>query len=176
VTAWTFAGRSSNPSRLAASKEKVLEFATNHPDCERARALASLALDARLSDVDSARLAAHLRACPECKRRVEETAALTQALRAAPLEEPGRRVVVPTRRASPQRARRLLARGVLAATLAVVAAGIGVVAGSVAREPARETPSGPDLALLDERREVRELRRVKSPPPVEREAPRGGRI
>jgi hypothetical protein len=74
------------------------------------------------------------------------------------------------------RARHLVARGALAATLAAAAAGLGVLAGSVGREPARQAPSGPEIALLDERRELRELRRVKSPAPVEREAPRVGGV
>jgi predicted anti-sigma-YlaC factor YlaD len=154
----------------------MLHFAANGPDCERARSLASLALDGELSEVDEARLAAHVRVCRECERRVDDIRALTEALRAAPLEEPARRVVVPKRMPRPARARHLVARGALAATLAAAAAGLGVLAGSVGREPAREAPAGPEIALLDERREVRELNRTKSPPRVEREAPRVGGV
>jgi predicted anti-sigma-YlaC factor YlaD len=154
----------------------MLDFAANGPDCERARALASLAVDGELSEVDEARLGAHLRACRECERRINDIRALTEALRAAPLEEPARRVVVRARVARPARARRLVARGALAATLAAAAAGLGVLAGSVGREPAREAPAGPEIALLDERRELRELRRIKSPTPMEREAPRVGGV
>jgi anti-sigma factor RsiW len=154
----------------------MLDFPANRPDCERTGALASLALDAQLSEVEEARLTAHLRACPECERRVGEMRALTDALRGAPLEEPARRLVVPARIGRARRSRHLAARAALAATLAAAAAGLGVLAGSVGREPAREAPAGPEIAFLDERRELRELRRIKSPPPVEREAPRAGDI
>jgi predicted anti-sigma-YlaC factor YlaD len=154
----------------------MLEFPANRPDCERTGTLASLALDGQLSEVEEARLAAHLRACSVCERRVDEIRALTDALRAAPLEQPERRVVVAPPMERARRGRHLAARAALAATLAAVAAGLGVLAGSVGREPAREAPAGPEIALLDERRELRELRRIKSPPPVEREAPRVGGI
>jgi anti-sigma factor RsiW len=154
----------------------MLDFAANGPDCERAGALASLALDGELSEVDEARLGAHLRTCRECERRADEIRALTGALRTAPLEEPARRVELPARTARAARVRHLVARGALAATLAAAAASLGVLAGSVGREPARQAPAGPEIALLDERHELREIRRFKSPAPLEREAPRVGGV
>ena len=147
-------------------------FATNRGDCDRVSALASLALDGQASEVEEAWLGAHLRACPECERTVADMRALTEALRAAPLVEPERRVVLAARVGRPGRARQVALRAALAATLAAAAAGLGVLAGSVDREPAPAPPAGPEIALVDERRELRELRRAKSPTPVEREAPR----
>jgi anti-sigma factor RsiW len=147
-------------------------FAKNGAECERAGALASLALDGQASEVEEAWVGAHLRVCADCERRVADMRSQTQALRAAPLVQPEHRVVVPARLGRPGRARQLAARVALAATLALAAAGLGVLAGSVGREPPPASPAGPEIALLDERRELRDVRRTKSPAPVEREAPR----
>ena len=153
----------------------MLEFSRSGRDCERTRELVSLALDGALSEVEDAQLAAHARACPACERRAREIRALTEALRAAPLETPTRRFVAPAR---PRVARRFAARAALAATLAAMAAGLGVLAGSLGREPAPAPPSPPEVALLDERREdvqVRDRRRANERP-TEREAPRVGGV
>jgi ferric-dicitrate binding protein FerR (iron transport regulator) len=70
-------------------------------DCERARAMASLAIDSEASELEHVALAAHLRACDDCARFHREAWHITTAVRAVPLEaaprslwaarEPGRR-------------------------------------------------------------------------------------
>lgn len=66
-------------------------------DCHRARAAVSLQLDDELSELGSARLAAHLRECPACAAYSQEVSAIAVRLRSAPLEQPGTRVALPAR-------------------------------------------------------------------------------
>ena len=54
--------------------------------CERIRALASVALDGELSEIEQAMLAAHLLRCEPCDAYARQAAAFTQVLRDAPLE------------------------------------------------------------------------------------------
>jgi predicted anti-sigma-YlaC factor YlaD len=55
-------------------------------DCERARALTSLAIDSEASELEHVALGAHLRVCPECARFHREAWRIATAVRAAPLE------------------------------------------------------------------------------------------
>lgn len=85
-------------------------------DCTLARESISAQLDGELPELDFARLSAHLRDCPACAYYARELTAITSGLRAAPLEQPGRPVVV-------RRPRRLLpAWAASAAAVALVAA------------------------------------------------------
>ena len=65
-------------------------------DCERARAHASLRLDGQLSELGSARLDAHLTGCAACRAYAAGIAGVTAELRAAPLEQPLRQIVIPS--------------------------------------------------------------------------------
>ena len=66
-------------------------------DCARARAAVSCSFDDELSELGGARLAAHLSRCGECRAYADELAAVGAWLRAAPLERPERRLVLPQR-------------------------------------------------------------------------------
>ncbi len=55
-------------------------------DCERARAIASLAIDSEASELEHVALEAHLRVCAECARFHREAWHVTTAVRAVPLE------------------------------------------------------------------------------------------
>jgi len=68
-------------------------------DCMLARESASARLDGELSELESARLDAHLRGCGECRAFTDEIAAVAGKLRAAALERPAQPVVLPRRRA-----------------------------------------------------------------------------
>jgi anti-sigma factor RsiW len=116
--------------------------------CEHAQSWASLELDGELSQLERARLETHLRGCAACAETVAGMRTLTAALREAPFEPLDRPVVVITARE--RRARPLAVRLALAATLAAVAAGLGVLAGTLGpTSPAPQEPSVPDIALLD---------------------------
>jgi predicted anti-sigma-YlaC factor YlaD len=95
--------------------------------CRRTRELVSLALDGELSELDAARLEAHLAGCTACRQLEVELAGLTFALRGAPLEQLSHPVSLP------QRVRwslRPLQVGAAAAAIAV-AAGLAGVVGTV---------------------------------------------
>jgi predicted anti-sigma-YlaC factor YlaD len=116
--------------------------------CERAQSWASLELDGELSQLEHALLTTHLNRCATCAETVAGMRTLTAELRTAPLEPLERPVVVIT--APARRARPLALRLALAATLAAVAAGIGVFAGTLgSTSPAPQAPSVPDIAFLD---------------------------
>jgi anti-sigma factor RsiW len=89
--------------------------------CERTRAWVSIALDEELSEFEHALLRAHLRRCTSCAAFSERIGAVTEALRAAPLQPVPFSISAPARR----RIGRQLARvGAVAATIAV-AVGLG---------------------------------------------------
>jgi predicted anti-sigma-YlaC factor YlaD len=68
-------------------------------NCMLARESASARLDGELSELESARLDAHLRGCGDCRAYADEIGAVAVQLRVAALERPGQQVVLPRRRA-----------------------------------------------------------------------------
>jgi predicted anti-sigma-YlaC factor YlaD len=103
-----------------------------HPAaCERARSWVSLALDDELSQLEQAALRAHLGRCGACAALSLELGALTQGLRAAPLERPAA-WLAPRRR---RRAARTLQVGASAAAAIALAAGLGSLFGSLSAPP-----------------------------------------
>ena len=66
-------------------------------DCARARESVSVQLDGELPELELDRLETHLRICPECSAWAEQVREVTQRLRAAALEVPAERFVLPRR-------------------------------------------------------------------------------
>jgi len=91
-------------------------------ECSRARESMSAQLDLELSELDSARLSAHLRECPACTAYALELAAVAARLRTAALEQPGRPIELPQRHGL-----RVTARAAAAAV--AVAAGASLALG-----------------------------------------------
>lgn len=111
-----------------------------HGECERARQWISAGLDGELSEFEGALLEGHLAACKSCTAFLVETRSLTNELRSAPLES--FEVRLPARR----RPRIALRLSPVAASLAVVAVGVGSILASMRVGPfvgnaSRETPS-----------------------------------
>ena len=67
-------------------------------DCERIREAISAQLDGELSDLEAARLRAHLERCQDCSEFEASARFATDSLRAAPLEAMTRPVALPSRR------------------------------------------------------------------------------
>jgi predicted anti-sigma-YlaC factor YlaD len=134
----------------------------NDRGCDRARAWVSLELDDELSQLERALLDAHLSRCEACAAAALEARALAKTLRGAPLQRPGIRFELP-QRAPARRGRTVAVRLALAATLAALAAGLGVLAGSFDRGGGGPAPADSDIAFLspsspDDRRDVQGVR------------------
>jgi len=90
-------------------------------ECVRACEWASLRLDSRLSDFESALLDAHLAHCDDCRVFAGTAAWATEALRSAPLEAPTTSFAFPLRRRS-------RIRGLGAGSIAAVGAAAALIA------------------------------------------------
>jgi predicted anti-sigma-YlaC factor YlaD len=101
-------------------------------ECERARTWASLALDGELSQVESARLSAHVGRCARCAEFARDVDAVTQELRAMPSVRPRAQCTPVRRRNSGARVLQLSAAVVVVAS----AAALGSMAGSLTSRPA----------------------------------------
>ena len=97
-------------------------------ECMRARESASAQLDGELSELEVARLDAHLRHCAECSAWAREVAGIGFELRGAPLVRPQRELTLPP--AAVVRALHLRAAGIAAAVV-VGAAGLSFVLGGL---------------------------------------------
>lgn len=133
--------------------------------CDRARECATLRLDAELSEFEHALMGAHLERCPACRRFAEDVRAISDALRAAPAEQPSEPIALPARPRVAMRGAQVAA----AAAVFVVATGLGGVFGSLPvhtnEEPTRTaapvTSANPDAQL-------RALRVESLKPPLQR--------
>jgi predicted anti-sigma-YlaC factor YlaD len=88
-------------------------------DCERSQSVISASLDGEISEVEQAKLDLHLASCAACQAYAAGVAETTRMLRAAPPEELGFAIVLPSRRL---RLARTLQVGAAAAAVAVTVA------------------------------------------------------
>ena len=94
------------------------------PICDQIRSQVSLELDTGLARLESVRMARHLDRCADCRAFREDVVAFTDALRSAPLERPGRPVILPRSRQA-----RLTAVGGVALRVSAAAAAAIVAVG-----------------------------------------------
>ena len=109
-------------------------------DCLQAREAASARLDGELSELEAARLSAHLRDCTACSVYALELSAIAESLRGAELEQPQLDVTLPRRRALPG----IRVAAAAAAVLAVAAGSayaVGLGSGQAKAKVAALTPS-----------------------------------
>jgi predicted anti-sigma-YlaC factor YlaD len=92
-------------------------------ECMTAREAASARLDGEVSELDLVRLDAHLLDCSECREFASAIAAVTGVLLAAPLEQPARIELTPSRRRIPVVAAAAVAALVAAVTVSSFAVG-----------------------------------------------------
>lgn len=89
-------------------------------DCEQVRGHISAGLDGELSEVETARVEAHVGSCAACRTFAGGVGEATRVLRAAPLEDLDFAIVLPSRRVA-------LARRIpVAAAAAALAAAVGL--------------------------------------------------
>jgi len=116
-------------------------------DCLQAREAASARLDDELSELETARLEAHLRECAACSVYALELSAIAESLRSADLEQPQLDLTLPRRRALPG----VRAAAAVAAVVAVGAASafaVGHGLGSSRGPSATTLATASDLAGL----------------------------
>jgi hypothetical protein len=104
--------------------------------CHRTRQQVSLRLDTEVSELEEALVASHLRKCAACRAFAMDLQALTESLRAAPLEEPSVRFQLPRRPA-----RFGVARAGTAAAAAISVVGALIVGVSIHASPSRISAS-----------------------------------
>jgi anti-sigma factor RsiW len=103
-------------------------------ECSRARESMSAQLDLELSELDEARLSAHLRDCPGCAAYALEMGAIAARIRAAALEQPARPIGLPQRQ-------RLRVTARAAAAAVAVAAGASLARGHALGSSSSTRPS-----------------------------------
>jgi predicted anti-sigma-YlaC factor YlaD len=111
--------------------------------CDRAREWASLRADGELSELEGALLDAHLKRCLGCRAFADDIAGVTDALRAAALEQLTAPVVLPRRTRVSLRTFQASA----AAAAVLMAAGLGSLFG-VLRSDGGARPHAPHFATV----------------------------
>jgi len=134
-------------------------------ECVQARESISVRLDGELPELDSVRLGAHLRECPECSAHALELGALAYSLRTAPLQRPTLETWMPRPRAASRS--RLVPLRVAAAVLVAASAsflaghyyaasggsgGVTLTAAGTSSSPGRDIVQQHILAMLSEAR------------------------
>lgn len=127
------------------------------PNCDRARAWASLRLDGEISELEDALLVAHLRGCAACSEYEETIRGAVLTLRAQPLERIEHQVVVAGRRRIPIRP---VAAARVAAVVAAVVGVSAVLGTQAANGPTTpSSPSSPQVAVDDN--DLQQLRALR---------------
>jgi len=110
--------------------------------CDGIRELYSASLDGELSELDSARLHAHLATCTGCSAYAATTATAAQIVRHTPLERPTFPVVIPARRVAVARKLQVVAAAAAVTVTIGLSVAIGTIGGpSAARATHKASPS-----------------------------------
>jgi predicted anti-sigma-YlaC factor YlaD len=110
--------------------------------CDQIRELYSASLDGELSELDSARLHAHLATCTGCSAYAATTATAAQIVRHTPLERPTFPVVIPARRVAVARKLQVVAAAAAVTVTIGLSVAIGTIGGpSAARATHKASPS-----------------------------------
>ena len=147
------------------------EERTPGANCRRARELCSLRLDRQISEFEAVLLEAHVSRCPECSSFADDVTGFTTALRLAPLELLSRPITVQAARGWHQY--RYLRRAAGAAAIAMLAAGIWGVVGSLDLSSRSDLSPGAYGQLWSHAEQQRFVRRQElrlEPPSVSGEA------
>jgi ferric-dicitrate binding protein FerR (iron transport regulator) len=109
-------------------------------DCERARAMTSLAIDSEASELEHVALAAHLQVCAECARFHREAWHVATAVRSVPLEAAPRSLWAAR---DPRRRRRGLGLAAAVAMSLAVAGGMGAAVARLGHSTQSAHPQQP---------------------------------
>jgi Putative zinc-finger len=126
--------------------------------CDRFREIHSASLDGELSELDVARLEAHLAVCAGCSDYAASAEAASRLVRHTPLEQPSFPVVVPGRRLG---VARKLQAGAAAAAVALtvgLSVGISTISGPSSAHSSHRSAQSAQLRFPDQ--ELRMLERA----------------
>ena len=126
--------------------------------CDRAREWVSLRLDDEISELEDARLEAHLHRCGACREYEATVRGAVLAMRARPLERMNEPIVVAGRR------RPMLRPAAVARVAAVVAAVVGVttvLSTQAAKGPAPHGSSSIPVASVPDDQDLKQLRTLR---------------
>jgi hypothetical protein len=111
------------------------------PSCDRMRELFSGSLDTELSELDDARLQAHLAACAECLAYANASESATRLIRQTPLEDIGVPIVIPGRRLAGARKLQITAAAAAVVVTVGLSAAIGTLSGPSSHHTQRASQS-----------------------------------
>jgi anti-sigma factor RsiW len=126
--------------------------------CDRMRELFSASLDGELSELDEARLRAHLAGCAGCCAYADTAEATSRLVRQTPLEELTVSIVIPGRRLAIARKFQVAAAAAAVAATVGLSVAVGSLSGPSGSHAARNASPSPKLRFPDQ--ELRMLQRV----------------
>jgi predicted anti-sigma-YlaC factor YlaD len=112
--------------------------------CDRVRELVSASLDGELTELEGARVQAHLASCTGCRTYAAGAAEASRLLRETPLEELGLPIVLPGRRLAVARKLQVAA----AAAAFVVTVGLSAAVATISSSPRSNTRSSASASKL----------------------------
>ena len=112
--------------------------------CDRVRELVSASLDGELTELEGARVQAHLAACTGCRTYAAGAAEASRLLRETPLEELSVPIVLPGRRLAVARKLQVAA----AAAAFVVTVGLSAAVATISSSPRSNVRSGASASKL----------------------------
>ena len=132
-------------------------------DCEAVRGHVSTALDGELSEVENARVTAHLGSCSDCRSFAADVRGATDLVRASPLEDLGFPIVLPSRRLTIARRVPVAAAAAALAAIVSISALVGGLASnsSTGLSRARTSPAQ-STSLRFPENELRMLQRAST--------------
>ena len=133
------------------------QISLHHSDCDAMRELFSASLDGELSELDGARLQAHLAVCSGCRAYAAGAEEAARVLRGTPLVELSIPIVLPGRRLAV--ARKLQVASAAAAVLVTV--GISAAVATLSSSPQARVHSSAGASAANLRFPEQELRMLQ---------------
>jgi predicted anti-sigma-YlaC factor YlaD len=126
--------------------------------CDSIRELHSASLDGELSELDDARLQAHLAGCASCRTYAATSQAASRLMRGAPLEHPSFPIVVPGRRLAVARKLQVAAAAAAVAVTIGLSVAVATIGGPRATRSSQRATQTEQLRFPDQ--ELRMLERT----------------
>jgi predicted anti-sigma-YlaC factor YlaD len=126
--------------------------------CDRIRELYSASLDGELSELDDARLQAHLVGCASCSAFAATSQAASRLVRESPLEQPSFAIVVPGRRLAVARKLQVAAAAAALAVTIGLSVAVSTIGGPSAGRSSNRSAQSAQLRFPDQ--ELRMLERT----------------